>query len=298
MPVPQAAFWRLAGFAAALAIGSAVAQEQPAAAPKPAAPSVQPVSSGEQQSEQAELRARLDRRLADAKAQQERLENALKRLEAGAPLDEVRSLADLDRGSRPGGDRSFRPDGPRGDSRRTRGGPPPKLDNAAVLAFLDQHNPETAKRMRDAAKESPELADRLVGRLEPHIREALAERDPQTRELRIAKLKNGWELMDASRRFSDALRRESSPESLEEVQGQIRSLLGGYFDIQVQLRQREVAGLESRLAEIRTELDGRLSKKDDFVAERLDQIVRFTKERHERSRSEDRQGPKSPPPQK
>jgi len=300
--VPHArSFWAAAGFAAVVSLAGAAAQQ-------PATPQSQPKTPAVEspQEARADFRARLERRLADSKALQERIQTALKRMDEGAPTEEVRGMVDpSDRGIRQTNpDRPFRMDGPpraegqaRGDGPRgPRGpeggpgrppGPAPKMDSQAVLEFLDEHNPDAAKRMREALQENPAMAERLLGRLEPHIREALAEPDPQTRDLRIAQLRNGWEIMGATRTLTDAIRQETPQPKLDEIQGELRGLLAQYFDIQVKLREREIAGLEARLGQLRTEMATQLSRKGDFIGERLTQIVKAAQERRERGRSED-----------
>jgi hypothetical protein len=160
------------------------------------------------------------------------------------------------------------------------------MEPEAVLAFLDQHNPEWAKRLREASKQNPQMVERLLDRLEPHIREAQAERDPETRALRIAELRIGYEVMGATRRFTEALRRNAPAPEVERARADLSRVLGEHFDVRAQLREREIVALEQRLTELRAEVRDRQAKKETFVAERLTQLAKFVEERHERQQGE------------
>lgn len=270
-----------------------------AAAQQPVAPAQQSATPVQQRppeppgSGSAELRARLERRLADSQALQERLERALKRLDEGASTDEVRGMIEPERRGGPGGPGG--PDRPPRGEGRGRGGPggddvgfrpPPKMEPDAVLAFLDQHNPDWAKRLREASKQNPQMVERLLDRLEPHIREAQAERDPETRELRIAELRIGYEVMGATRRFTETLRRNAPAPEVEQARADLSRVLGEHFDVRAMLREREIVALEQRLTELRAEVRDRQARKESFVAERLTQLARFVEERHERQQGE------------
>src|SRR2546427_637035 len=82
--------------------------------------------------------------------------------------------------------------------------PPPQ--RPAVLAFIREHNPALADRVEAALRDNPQAGDRIIGRLEPQVREIMAERDPETRELRLAEMKNGFETLGAMRQFRDSVR--------------------------------------------------------------------------------------------
>jgi hypothetical protein len=263
----------LAVLSLGVAAGLATAQAQPQ--PQPTDPKPPPARQA-RDSDPAAFRARLERMLEEGKRRQEQIQAALKRLDAGEPSEQVQK--DVEGGMRPRmGDRGpgFRGrEGPGGHE----GSPDQRarqpVDNEAVLAFLDQHNPELAKRIRDARAKSPEEGERLLGRLGPHIREALAERDPETKELRIADLKNGWELLGAMRAYREAVKATNEEDKARAVT-QLRALAGNHFDLQIKLQEREVAMLEQRLTKLRQDLVDDRGRREEIIARRVDQMLNW-----------------------
>jgi len=254
-----------------VAAGLVAAQAQPQ--PADAKP---PPGRQSRDSDPAAFRARLERMLEEGKRRQEQIQAALKRLDAGEPSEQVQK--DVEAGMRPRGFRSPHEGGREGPgghegSPDQRGARPP-VDNEAVLAFLDQHNPELAKRIRDARAKSPEEGERLLGRLGPHIREVLAERDPETKDLRIADLKNGWELLGAMRAFREAAKADNETDKARAVT-QLRALVGNHFDLQIKLQEREVAMLEQRLTKLRQDLSDDRGRRDEIIAKRVDQMLNW-----------------------
>jgi hypothetical protein len=278
-----------------LAAGAAPAQQDTTPPTKPA-PTASGLPAGgpakDDQQERDSLKARLERSIAENEQRLTRLKDGLARLNKGEPLDTVRDS--MEPGRRPGG-----PDGPPGGPRGGRRsgpsgphepghGPPPadanadKSDREVVLPFLEQHNPEFAERIKASIKDNPQMAERTIGRLAPHIREVLAERDDQTRELKIAAMRNGWDTMNAMRKLTDAIRKSPEGPEVEEQTARLRELMGVYFDTEVKLRNREIAVLEDRIAQIRKELGDRLSERDTFINKQMDRLLKVVHDRANR----------------
>ena len=284
-----------AAVAAVLAAGPAWGQPEP----QPPQP---PAHQGQaRETDPAAFRARLERMLEDLKTRQEQIQAALKRLDGGASPDEVRR--GLDEGPRPprmGPDRPMR-EGMHNRMREGPGGrgspmggpgaemrPRPEIDQEAVLAFLDEHNPDLAKRVRDAMKESPEAGARILGRLGPHIREVIAERDPETKDLRIAELKNGWQVIGEFRKLREAAKTNDAA-AREQSLAHLRELFGQHFDVQIKLHEREIVTLEQRLTKLRQDLADQRGGREEFIAKRIEQITR---------EGEGPKGPEAKPPEK
>lgn len=259
------------------------AQSQPSE-PRPPAPK-QEAPRDEAQDREA-MKARLERWLSETKQRQERIEAALKSLNQGASTDEVRQKMEPPmRGDRPpngggGGGRS-REGGPawggpppRGDQKDGRPGPDPQAEREQVLGFIKQHNPEMYERITKALKENPEAGERVFGRLVPQIREALYERDPATRELRIAQITNGWEIFAAARQFGEATRKGADAADLAARTTAVKALLGKQFDIQLQLHEREIATLEQRLADLKKEVSDSQSNREKYINDRIEMMKR------------------------
>src|SRR5688572_14973647 len=102
--------------AATLGTAPAAAQQPPAA---PAQPVAERTAAQTPEQERAALRARMERRLAETKTLEDRLESALKRLDAGASTEEIRGAVESPgRHGRPGmgGPGRDSPQRPRRDS--------------------------------------------------------------------------------------------------------------------------------------------------------------------------------------
>lgn len=249
--------------------------------------------------DRAALRARIERRLAEMRTIQARLEDALRRLEQGEATENVRLAVEPGQGMR----RSGRPEGESGRLVLRRAGPPgpepppPHVDvpprplpREAVIEFVERHNPALGERLRHALQEHPQTVERILARLEPHVRELLAERDPQTRELRLEEMRLGWQTMETVQRLSETMRREpDSEQAVQQIAEHLRELLERQFDVQLQLRQRELAVLEERLAQVRRDISERVSEREAFVQRRLEQAMRLARERASRPGRIDRE---------
>ncbi|MCE7975371.1 MAG: hypothetical protein DYG92_13775 [Leptolyngbya sp. PLA1] len=237
--------------------------------------------------------ARLQRRLEEAQRQQARLAAAIKRLEAGEPVEDV--MRDLDAG-RPGqDDRGARPwrDGmgpeSRGPERQDRPGPPgagrppegpagPEAEE--VRAFIQQRFPEIWRRFEDLRKGNPEVAERHFGRFLPKVREAMAlrESDPEMFEMRVEEIRGGIDAMVCVREYREAL---SLPEGdtarsdrLARAEADLRRVLGEQFDLRLRLQEHELRMLSSRVESLRKEIEEKRGERDAAVTDMLERISR------------------------
>jgi hypothetical protein len=267
-------------FAAALAAQS----QPPAPAPaKDAQPAEQAVKDPEQ--DRVSLKARLERSIAEEEQRLAKLKDGVARLNKGEPANKVRDSIDLWRrpgqenraGRRNGGWNEGRDGGHAGPAQPDVNADKP--DREVVLAFLAEHNPEFLARVNASLKDNPPMAERTIGRLAPHIREVLAERDEQTRELKIAEMRNGWDTMGAMRKLTEAIRKAPEGPEVQEATARLRELIGAQFDTQVKLRNREIATLEERVAQIRKELGDRLSERETYVNRQIEKLLKFARER-------------------
>src|SRR5262249_8508682 len=148
----------------------------------------------------AALRQRLERRLEEARKNEERLKAALDRLAKGEPPAEIMRELDLPgRAGRPDGpprrgpggpEGPRRPDPPRPDAEPGPGprgeGPgdelpplrpgqpiPPEVRQRAI-EFVQENMPEVARRLEAIRDIDPGAGDRLIARFLPKIRDAMA----------------------------------------------------------------------------------------------------------------------------
>lgn len=240
--------------------------------------------------------ARLQRRLEEAQRQQDRLAEALKRLEAGDPVDDV--MRDLDAG-RPGQDErgprpwregmgmdqrpADRPDradrsGPPGAPRHPEGQAGPNAEE--VRAFIQQRFPEIWRRFEELRKGNPEIAERHLGRFLPKVSEAMAlrETDPEMFEMRVEEIRGGIDAMVSIREYREAL---SLPESdgaraerLAKAGDDLRRVLGEQFDLRLRLQEHELRMLSARVESLRKEIEGKRGERDAAVNDMLQRISR------------------------
>jgi len=276
----------LSGFLTLTAIAQQPA-DKPAGDPKPVPGTAQP-----EPTDRAGLRARAERRLADAKRQQERWEAAIKKLDAGAPVEEVDAEMrgprppqgsrgpDTNRGQRNGN----QPGGPRPDAGPDHGPglTGTKLTREEVLDFLGKEFPEISKRFTEAMKEDQGRTSRILDRMEPRIRELLAEHDPEMRGLRKQNFSKDMELLGASKAFFEANRKNASAEDTKKAGDTLRKVLGEHFDLQIKIHEQEIVMLERRVEQLRKDLSEQLPKRDEFIDKRLKDIERMSKEREQR----------------
>lgn len=259
----------LAACAMMFASSAAVAQPDPEAPP-----------AADQPEGRGDPAAQVDRELAMLKARQAKLEEARRRIGAGErPRDVLRELELLRRGEREdagppeglSGRRPFGPrgEGPRGEGSREGGFPgegrrgPEFLDKPdsreAIEAFLQEHAPEVAKRMREARESTPELADRMWGRVAPRVRDAMnaGKRDPELVEPRMRELTAGMHVLDALVGFRQAQRVEGDAKAaaVEAARAKLRTAMGEVFDARLMGQEAEVQILSRRLDQMRSGID-------------------------------------------
>jgi hypothetical protein len=229
--------------------------------------------------ERAALRERLERRLGETNRARERLESALRRLEEGAPLESVRAetVPWGERRGGPGEPGRRRGAGPHGPAPGPAEGP--ESDRRLVLGFLERFNPEGLERMKAVIRDDPEGARRWIVRLAPRVRELMAEKDDQLRELRIEEFRNGQALLGAARVLAAAHRGPEPDEvKAEAARAELREALGRQFDLRMKIREREIAVLEERIRQLRAELEDQAGSREAFVEEKLGEIRRAARE--------------------
>jgi len=240
--------------------------------------------------DRASFKARLERMLSESKRRQERLEGAIKKLDEGAPVEQVRQEADGPRP--PGGSRdpnAQRPprngsgprgpgeQGPRGEDPRRPGGQPPqgRMPPEEVLAIIESVNPDIAAKFRQGMKDNAAFTSRILDRLEPTAREIKTERDPAMKQLHIDNLKNGFDLLGATRAFADANRADPTSDATKQAATKLREVLGVHFDIRTKLHQQEVVLLERRIKQLRDDLAEQLTGREKFIEGRIEATRNF-----------------------
>lgn len=239
--------------------------------------------------DRAMLKARLESRLAEARQMQERLESAVQRLDEGASAAAIRADLEVP------GEREWRRPMSRPQVGPGSGGPPPAghgegrgrrerltdEERQAFVQYVQEHAPELAQRVQHLRDEHPMLADRMLSRMEPRLRLMMAEEDLEMRELRREELRAGWDVVSSTRQLADAIRGSADEMVVGNLAQSLRTALGEHFDLRQAMQEREIAMLESRLAQLRTEMDAHLVSRDEHVEQRVDAIIRAVRQRSE-----------------
>lgn len=237
--------------------------------------------------EHAALRERLERTIERNEAMLERHREALERLDAGEPPREViRSLRwrgapqDAQRGAEPD-------DRPEGRDRRPEELTPETRQR--LRAFLREHLPSMDEQLGRIEEENEQAARRLFDRLAPQIREVHAdiERDPAYGALKLAELKAGLAVVDATQRLRSI---DAESEARAAAEEQLRSAIADRFDARMRLREHELERLANKLTalhrQIRDEQESRQEEIDrvfdSITAQRWSPAGRPQRERRER----------------
>lgn len=236
------------------------------------------------------LRERLEGRLADLEEERARIEGAIAKLDEGAGGMEVMRELRPDRMDGPpeweGPER-----GP-GDGARD-GAPLTEAEKERVRAFIEEQNPQMAARLRELRETRPELAERLLERATPRIRELmrLREENPELFGLRTRSMRLGLELREAAmtaHRLIDA-EGEASASALAAM-AEVERLVRERAEVEVSVRRAELDALERRLERLRAEVEGAGDGVDALVEREMDRIRQRMREGEPGSRRGGREG--------
>lgn len=259
------------------------------------------------------IRARLERRLEEITREQSRLREALERLGRGESPEDVGRGLPMGRrpgrdgepqgpgaGERPkdglrGGPRGGPRDGVRGDDGE-RGGPGEAMRDARrgegeraegspeeheqLMALLRESMPRLAARIDEATKTDPEAGKRMMTRWAPRLREAaeLKRHDPELFDLRMAEMRQGWTVIEASRAARELGKAshdkdEGIADKRTKAKDELKAALAAQFDARLAMQSHEVSALEKRLSELKGHLDEQRAAKDARVGETMDRIL-------------------------
>lgn len=245
------------------------------------------------------MRERLMRRLEESERSQQRLREAIERLDAG---DDPRAVVDgmgqsfrerlgeiRERGPRgprggpngePGPEGATGPGPDRGSDRGSdRGGNPgggPRGSESS-LALLREFAPNLADRVEEIRRVDPQFSDRMIERFAGNLRELASarQRDADGFSLRLAEVEAGLDTLDAVRAVRDEIMKPgasgASPATLAELKGAIAKQL----DARAAVQKREVEVLAQRVERVRAEMDKQAGDRDSVIEERAGEIVRF-----------------------
>ncbi len=219
------------------------------------------------------LRARLNRSILRAEETLRLHRAALAKLDEGASASEVLAAMKRQDFARP----------PRAEQRPAqRQGPGPgpgglsPQERQAMYQFLREHFPKLADNLQQIVEYDARSADRLLARMSPQIREILllTETQPELAQLKIAEMRAGLALVEASGAYRAAMSDPSASESdRADAIARVRQAAGERFDAQLEAKKLEVAKLEARLNELKDSVHQIEQRRDTEI----EQMVESTK---------------------
>lgn len=252
---------------------------------------------------------RLRRMIEQNKQRGERLEEALRALEAGKdPIEVMREMVergpDRGRGPADGPPGMDAPPPPQGEGRGTPGqsghpqgeggvdrelgglgnvlemsGPARALsdeEREKVKAVLRERLPRVADRFEQLAAQEPKMAQMLLDRVGARVQraESVRHEDPEVSDLRLKEIEIGSDAISFVRDWRKAKRASDAP-ALEKAGAELRTAISTLFDVRVKLRESELRQVSQRLQQMQGDLNR-------FQAERERVVERTFKQMTER----------------
>jgi len=270
-----------AGLALALVVGGALGA--PARGPRPER------EGGEERAEFSpeQARERLRDRLEQVEGEAAALREAVRRLDAGEPWEDVRATLPWREGA-PGGFERLRErpgdgadEGPmRGarerwrEGRRERFEPLTPEESAELVALLREVDPEGAARFEAFEGERPAMAPRLLRMIEPRLREIerLRETDPGRSEALAEQFRVESAIMHTARTLHETVAGGAGGD-LDAARERLRALVSRQVDLQLELRALDLERGADRLEKARLAVAEERAKRDEMIAERVDRIL-------------------------
>jgi len=187
------------------------------------------------------------------------------------------------RGAEAGGDRPGRPhrghvDAPKDDphwhARRDRVEPMSEAQVREAVLVLRQIDPEKADLLEEAIDRDPENTARILHERFPKLGRFMAWKkyDPTGFDLHVQDIALTRRTHACARRLNEALD-DSDDVSAGLEHLQLEDLVSQHFDIRQQIREHELARFEERIDQLHTQLEERISSRDDLIAQRIEELV-------------------------
>lgn len=140
-----------------------------------------------------------------------------------------------------------------------------------MMTFAREKLPRMAQRIEQLRQSDPELADRVMLRLAPRVREVLATRDAELAALRLEDLQTGSEVLDQVRLLREAMKVQDAA-ATESAMSELKVALEAQFDAKIKLQQHEVTLLNKRVDALRADIEKRQAAKGEFVEKLLERM--------------------------
>jgi hypothetical protein len=149
-----------------------------------------------------------------------------------------------------------------------------------MLGLLREAMPGLASRLEEVSKVDPEGGRRMLARWAPRLREAaqLKKNDPELFGLRMAEMREGWGVIEASRGARELSKgshdgEEGIAAQRADAKGKLREALSKQFDARLAMQSHEVRALSKRLDELKAHLDEQQASRESRISEIADKIL-------------------------
>ncbi len=264
----------------------------------------------------ARLRARLASLLEELEANTTTIRGVIETLDAGGSAEDaiqalggparVRRLAEFwgqwsrfsqneGRDGRPGAAQRLRnAPAERGTDRGPGGDRGTDISAERVSAFLAEHAPKLAAKIRELRAQDPHRAEFFEKRLRPRVAEILIarQRDPELGDLLTREFRVSMELVDAGRRYARMV--AARHEGLDEAREKLRTLAAAQVDLRLARRERDIRQLAARLEALQAEVDVQRENRDRHIDEIVERAGAMTDRRPElrKQGGPERRGPR------
>lgn len=226
-------------------------------------------------------------------AASERLASAVRRLDAGEPIADVRQVLDTELRSLRAGlrwperdlerffgglDRSRATPAP-GEPRSLPGaGTPPRLSPAErtkLRALLQEHRPELLARLEALAAGSEQERDRVIDALAPRLRglAELQQDDPEMFEIRVQEGNSFLDLIESTRALAKA-RSGADQGATDRAREAVRRALTAQLDLRLSAQELSIRRVRERLDREQGELDRTRANREQILDTQLRQAER------------------------
>ncbi len=242
------------------------------------------------------LRSRLTRSILRSQQLIQRHTEALAKLDAGASATEVlasmrmntsnrETITDSNQTQISENGQNDRPD------HTARKHMPDRLEakeRAEMHRFIEEHLPGLWSNYQPILAHDSTIADRILIRMAPQIREILLlkEIEPELADIKIEEMRAGTKFIDTGRAYRHVLKNASSSE--DEKHAAFRSMEAAAaerFDVQLRAKQFEISKLEARLNELKASI-GEIEKRRDIEIENMIEATIKPKTRPNRSQGQ------------
>lgn len=236
--------------------------------------------------ERAVLRERLERQLENLERRRDQLRDALDRLDAGAPIDDVRADLLPERaegrgfGRGPGSAGPSADRGAPGDGRGPRremlppgapndAAPPSPEQVERMLRFLRAHKPEVAADLEALREKDPEAFERKLAEIGPRLQSLIGRFDEAPE-----RLKTMMELRRTDDVAFDLARRiVNGDTSGTDLTTQLRETVARGFDLRRSLHEQEIDDTRARLDDLETRADEMTTNRDRMIDRHVAELI-------------------------